>query len=349
MIKFLVEDGRFTYGLTGSLLGVELKDLRSEPVGFMDIVDVHPLDFEEFALAAGVSPDIFMHLSDCFEKKVPVDPVVHERMMSVFRLYMVVGGMPAAVWKYITTNNLQVVADEHRAVLRLYKRDISQYDPDRKLYLDEIFALIPSELNAKNKRFILKILNQNAKYQRYENGFLWLKNAGVAIPVFNVEKPKSPLQLNQHRNLFKLFQNDVGLLVTQYSNGIQLKILAGDTTLNYGAIYESVVAQELLAHGFENLCYFNSKTQGEVDFIIENGDGSVLPVELKSGKDYEFHNALTNILSNDEYSIPSAVVLCNDNVHTKGKRLYLPVYMATFLRLKDDVPGIYKLDLGPLA
>ena len=265
--------------------------------------------------------------------------------MRDFRFYLIVGGMPAAVWKYIQTNNLQSVAIEQAAILNLYKKDISQYDPDRKLYLDEIFELIPSELNSKNKRFILKELNKNIKFQRYENSFLWMKSAGVAIPVYNVEEPRIPLLLNKQRNLFKLFQNDVGLLSYQYSDGIQFKILSGEVNINYGAIYENVVAQELSAKGFEHLHYFNSKKQGEVDFVIETGDGEALPIEVKSGKDYEYHHALANIMDNPEYNLKKALILCNDNVSIQGKKIYLPVYMATFIRKMNDIPEIYRLDI----
>ncbi|MGM9748010.1 MAG: ATP-binding protein [Candidatus Cryptobacteroides sp.] len=357
-IKFLVDEGSCRYGLTGSLLGVELGDLRihskvnldeaSEPVGYMDIKTMYPLDFEEFARAVGVSSNILEHIRDCFDNITPVDSVVHEQLMRVFRLYLIVGGMPAAVWKYIQTNNLQSVAIEQSAILNLYKKDISQYDPGRKLYLDEIFELIPSELNSKNKRFILKELNKHIKFQRYENSFLWMKIAGVAIPVYNIEEPRIPLLLNKQRNLFKLFQNDVGLLSYQYSNGIQFKILSGEVNINYGAIYENVVAQELTAQGFENLHYFNSKKQGEVDFVIETGDGEVLPIEVKSGKDYEYHHALANIMDNPEYNLKKALILCNDNVSTLGKKIYLPVYMAAFIRRKQALPEIYKLDLPEL-
>jgi hypothetical protein len=171
-----------------------------------------------------------------------------------------------------------------------------------------------------------------------------MKKAGVAIPVYNVEEPRIPLKLNQQRNLFKLFQNDVGLLAYQYANGIQLRILSGEVNINYGAIYENVVAQELMAHGFEQLCYFNSKKQGEVDFVIEAGDGTVLPIEVKSGKDYERHNALANILDNEQYNLNNAIVFCNDNVSVQEKRTYLPIYMATFISKKREIPGIYKLD-----
>ena len=200
-------------------------------------------------------------------------------------------------------------------------------------------------MNAKNKRFILKELNKNLKFQKYENSFLWMKNAGVAIPVYNVEEPRIPLLLNKQRNLFKLFQNDVGLLAYQYSNGIQFRILSGEVNINYGAIYENAVAQELYAQGFERLYYFNSKKQGEVDFVIEIGDGTVLPIEVKSGKDYEYHHALANILDNVEYNLNKAIILCNDNVSVDGKKTYLPIYMATFIRRKQVIPEIYKLDI----
>ena len=172
-----------------------------------------------------------------------------------------------------------------------------------------------------------------------------MKNAGVAIPVYNVEEPRIPLLLNKQRNLFKLFQNDVGLLAYQYANGIQFRILSGEVNINYGAIYENAVAQELYAQGFERLYYFNSKKQGEVDFVIEIGDGTVLPIEVKSGKDYEYHHALANILDKVEYNLNKAIILCNDNVSVDGKKTYLPIYMATFIRKKQGIPGYYKLDL----
>lgn len=356
-IKFLVDEGSYRYGLTGSLLGVELEDLQekaqvkdqdagaSEPVGYMDIKAMYPLDFEEFAMAVGVAPNLIDHIRDCFDNTKPVDPVVNEQMMKVFRLYLIVGGLPAPVWAYVQTNNIQNVALQQLAIINLYKKDISQYDKDKKLLLDEIFDLIPSELNAKNKRFILKELNRNLKFQRFQNSFLWMKKAGVAIPVYNVEEPRIPLMLNEHRNLFKLFQNDVGLLAYQYANGIQLRILSGEVDINFGAIYENVVAQELLSQGFGQLYYFNSKKRGEVDFVIEAGDGTVLPIEVKSGKDYERHNALANILDTEEYNLNKAIILCNENVSVQEKKVYLPIYMATFIRKKQEIPGIYKLEL----
>lgn len=346
-IKFLVEEGSYRYILSGSLLGIELKDIRSVPVGYMDVLTMYPMDFEEFALANGVSDRVLTMLRKCFEEKIPVDSIVHEKMMSLFNLYLIVGGMPAAVKKYIETNNLQEVLREQRSIINLYKMDISQYDPDHKLYIEEIFDLIPGELNSKNKRFILKNLNENFKFSRYINSFIWLKDAGVALPTYCASEPRVPLKLSQSTNLFKLFLSDVGLLAAMYMDDIQLKILNHEKDINFGAIYENVAAQELRAHGFD-LYYFNSKKQGELDFLVEDG-GEVLPIEIKSGKDYTKHAALSGVMANEDYAIPRAYVFQNDNVSTNGKIVYYPIYMLMFVEhkgLKTDL--IYKLDLDML-
>lgn len=345
-IKFLVDEGSYRYIMSGSLLGVELKDLRSEPVGYMGVKEMFPLDFEEFISNIGINENIINSLREAWENLNTVDNFLHSKLMELFRLYLVIGGMPAAVNKYIESNNLQEVMTVQQDIIRLYKRDIAQYDPENKLYIEDIFDLIPPELNAKNKRFIMKRLNENAKFERYHNSFLWLKNAGVAIPVYNVEEPKVPLLLSRSRNLFKLFQNDIGLLAAQYSDGIQLRIITGDNDINFGSIYENAVAQELTAHGL-NPYYYNNKKRGELDFIVEMG-GNVLPIEVKSGKDYQTHRALSNIMECDEYGIPRAVIFNNDNMKIDGKLVYAPIYMAMFLQKKDDAPTYYKVDLSML-
>jgi len=345
-IKFLVDEGKYRYIMSGSLLGVELKDLRSEPVGYMDVKEMFPLDMEEFFTAVGLSQMVMDELRDAWENKRPVDEFVHAKLMELFRLYLIVGGMPAAVQKYLDSNNLQEVLAEQQAILRLYKRDIAKYDKKNKLYLEEIFDLIPSELNAKNKRFILKNLNENAKFSHFKNSFIWLKEAGVALPVYNVEEPVIPLKLSRSRNLFKLFQNDVGLLASQYSNGIQLRLLTDSKSINFGSVYENAVAQELSAHGFD-LYYFNSKKQGELDFVIEK-NGAVLPIEVKSGKDYHRHNALSNVMSNQDYQIPEAIVFSNENFRQSDKVMYLPIYLAMFIEKQPPVDITYKVDLSGL-
>ena len=345
-IKFLVEEGSYRYILSGSLLGIELNDLRSEPVGYMDVVEMFPLDMEEFFLALGLNRNVLEEVKSAYRQKKAVEDFIHKKMMELFRLYLIVGGMPAVVQKYIDTNNLQSVLAEQQAILRLYKRDIAKYDRNHKLYIEEIFNMIPPELNAKNKRFIMKNLNENMKFSRYENSFIWLKDAGVAIPVYNVEEPTIPLLLSRSRNLFKLFQNDIGLLTCQFSDGIQLRLLKDEKGINFGSIYENVVAQELRAHGFD-LYYFNSKKQGELDFVVELG-GKIIPIEVKSGKDYQRHSALNNVLSNKDYQMEEAIVFNNDNLSQSDHILYLPIYMAAFMEKQSLPPITYVVDLTGL-
>lgn len=346
-IKYLVQEGSYTYILSGSLLGTVFQEILSVPVGYMDIHRMFPLDFEEFAYANGLNKKVIDAIRSSFENKTPVDNFLHERLLSLFELYLIVGGMPAAVATYLVTKNLRKVAEEQTAILALYKHDISKYDKNDKLYLNEIFDLIPSELNAKNKRFILKNLNENAKFSKYNNSFLWLKNAGVALPAHIVDEPKVPLLLSKSSNLFKLFSNDVGLLAAQYGNGIQLKILQHKTTMNFGSIYENIAAQELLAHG-HTLYYLNSKKLGELDFLIES-EGKVIPIEIKSGKDYYRHSAMDNVLKHPEYDIPQGYVFCNGNVEVVGKVVYYPIYMLMFLQ-KETLPDeiIFDSDFSDL-
>lgn len=346
-IKFLVEEGSYQYILSGSLLGVELKDIRSVPVGYMQIMEMYPLSFFEFCMANRVSERVFKHLSECFEKRKGIDPVIHEKMLELFHLYLMTGGMPAAVAAYLKTNNLSSVSEIQKGIVQLYIKDIAKYDPNDKLYLKEIFELIPSELNSKNKRFILKNLNENFKFSRYENSFIWLKEAGVALPVYCAQEPVIPLLLSKSTNLFKLFSSDVGLLASMYADGIQLKILNKEKDMNFGAIYENAIAQELKAQDFD-LYYFQSKKQGEIDFLIEY-HGKILPIEVKSGKAYTRHQALDNVLSNEQYGIDEAIVFCNENIQMKSGVFYCPVYLAGMLKKEENAEDmIYSPDLSVL-
>lgn len=352
-IKFLVDEGSYRYVMSGSLLGVELGDLRSVPVGYMDVMEMFPLDLEEFFEAIGIGDDVIKHLSRCFEQSEPVDDFIHKRMLEAVRLYLIVGGMPAVVKEYIDTNNLRNVYDVQLSIIHAYKRDIAKYDPGHKLEIEEIYDLIPSELNEKNKRFILKSLNEKARFSKYEDRFLWLRDAGVAIPAYNVEEPMAPLLLNKQRNLFKLFLNDVGLLAAMFGENIQQRLLGNNPNINFGSIYENLVAQELQAHGFggygsHSLYYFNSKRQGELDFLVEH-DSNVVPIEVKSGKDYERHNALTNVMNSEEYQLGRALVFCMDNTHVRDKITYLPIYMVTFFRRTATDWINYTFDLKGLA
>ncbi len=221
--------------------------------------------------------------------------------------------MPSAVNEYLKSNNLKEIVKEQNNICNLYREDITKYDYQNSLYIKEIFDLIPNELTNQNKRFILKNLNENMKFSRYENSFLWLKDAGIALPCFCADEPKSPLILSKSRNLFKLFHCDVGLLASQYmDNNLQIRILDKEQDINFGSIYENAIAQELVSKGFD-LYYYKNKKYGEIDFLIEN-KGEVLPVEVKSGKSYKKHCALDNALNSKECNIRQAYVLSNENV-----------------------------------
>lgn len=346
-IKFLVDEGSYNYILSGSLLGIEINDLRSVSVGYLTIKRMFPLTFREFALNLGLNSSILENLETSFKEKKPVDDFIHKKMMELFRVYLVVGGMPAAVNRYIETNNLNEVIDIQNQIVNLYKKDITQYDKNNKLAIAQIFELIAPQLNSQNKRFIIKDIKSGVKFDRYENSFLWLKDAGFALPVYNVETPKIPLKLSKSRSLFKLFMSDVGLLASEYSQGIQLKIISGDDKLNYGAIFENYIAQELTACEHD-LYYYNNKKRGELDFLIEY-DGEVLPIEVKSGKDYKVHRALSNIMDCGEFNLNRALIFNNSNLKVEGKLTYAPIYMAMFLKQEiNDEDSIYKIDLSEL-
>ena len=342
-IKFLVDEGSYRYIMSGSLLGVELNDLRSAPVGYMRILDMYPLDFEEFVKAVGVQDSTVSLLKDCFQNRKTVDEFVHKKMLDIFYLYLIIGGMPEAVQIYLETNNIQRVANVHDDIIRLYKKDFSKYEKRHKLKLQEIYDAMASELNSKSKRFHLNKLGTGMSYDRVVNDFLWLKDAGVALPVYNIKEPKLPLRMNENRSLFKLFFSDVGLLTSQYSNDTKIRILTKEAGINNGALFENVVAQELVSKGLQ-VYYFSGKKQGEVDFVIE-WNGTACPIEVKSGKDYKRHSALENILSDENYDIPEAIVFSNANVEGVGKRVYMPIYMVMFLENELLKDSIYKLDL----
>ena len=215
------------------------------------------------------------------------------------------------------------------------------------LKLQEIYDAMPGQLDQKNKRFQLNSLGKGISYDRVANDFLWLKDAGVAIPVYNISEPKSPLIISENRNLFKLFFSDVGLLTSCYSNQVKVAILNKDKSINNGALFENAVVQELLSKGHK-VYYFNSKKQGELDFVIEY-QGNILPIEVKSGKDYTRHHALSAVLSNEHYAISQAIVFCNENISVDNKIFYCPIYLAGFLKPQiPDQDFIFRLDLSAL-
>jgi len=328
-IKFLVDKYNYDFILSGSLLGVELEDVRSLPVGYLDTVEMFPLDFQEFCWANGVGADNLSVLENAFHTKTAIPDYLHEKMLKLFHEYLIVGGMPDVVADFIESRNVQTVRRLQRAIVHLHRQDISKYNSSAALNIKRIYDLIPSELNSQNKRFSFKSIDENARFDRYHNNFLWLINAGVALPAYAVNSPTHPLKLSLSSNLFKLFMMDVGLLTSAFMRGASIEILNKDVSINYGSIYENAVAQELHAQGFD-LCYYNNKKFGELDFLIESTEGIVLPLEVKSGKNYKRHNALSNVLDVKNYDLPLGYVLCESNLRIEGKVCYLPIYLTMY-------------------
>ena len=346
-VKFLIEEGSYRYIFSGSLLGISYKNIDSLPVGYLDIIEMYPLDFEEFCIANGVSKNTIDYLEKQFINLLPIDDIVHKQMINLFNLYTIVGGFPEVVERFIETSNLQDVYYLHESIDKLYKLDISKYTNEKTLLVKDIYSLIPSELNNPNKRFILKNLNEKGRFYQYEDSFVWLLNSNIGLFTYNVDNPIYPLLASKERTLFKLFLCDTGLLCHYLYSDNVVRILNNDINVNYGSIYENVVAQELKSHNY-NLFYYNSKKNGEVDFIIENGT-EVLPIEVKSGKDYKRHVALENLLNNDSYNINKAYTLCQGNIECINNRIYLPIYMIMFFEKKKDVESqIVNIDISAL-
>ena len=346
-IKFLVDEGSFRYVMSGSLLGVELRGIASVPVGYLTVLRMYPMDFEEFMIANSVSQTTLDMLKEKYMRLEPVDDFIHQRLLAMFFVYLIVGGMPDAVRTYVETKDIREVDKVQHDIIGLYKEDFSQYEQeDRKLRLKAIYDLIPAELNKQNKKFVFTMLDRELKFDRYENSFLWLKDAGVALPVYNVEEPVIPLLISKSSNVFRLFSSDIGLLTSAYPAATKIELIQKNAEVNNGAHFENAVAQQLTANGFD-VYYCKKKNIGELDFVIEM-DGRVVPIEVKSGKDYKRHNALDHFMEVPNYHMEKAYVLSTGNVEVDGKICYLPIYMTYLLKEEKIGKMIVDLDMSGL-
>ena len=346
-IKFLVDEGSFKYVMSGSLLGVELKGIASAPVGYLSVLRMYPMDFEEFMIASLVSKATLEMLKDKFETVRPVDEFIHQKLLALFFVYLIVGGMPDAVKTYIATKDIREVDKIQRDIVTQYKEDFSQYESeDKKLKLISIYDIIPAELNKQNKKFVFTMLDKELKFDRYENSFLWLKDAGVALPVYNVEAPVIPLLASKSSNVFRLFFSDIGLLTSAYPAATKIELINKNGEVNNGAHFENAVAQQLLCNGFE-LYFCKKKNIGELDFLIEM-DGKVIPIEVKSGKAYKTHKALDHFMNVSDYHIEKAYVFSTGNVEKDGNVTYLPIYMCYLVKEQSIGQLIVDLDMEGL-
>ena len=333
MLKFLRDDNRFTYIASGSLLGVTLAQTTSIPMGSIRKIRMFPLDFEEFLYANGMNEFAVNVLRKKFEVRESLDEAMHEKMMEFFKRYLLVGGLPAAVNAFLDTKNIQAVREIQREIHDYYAADASKYDAERKLKIRRIYDQIPSNLENKKKRVVAqRIENIRGKtFADYEDEFEYLISAGIALNVQAISTPVFPLIESSGKNLLKLYLNDVGILTSiLYGSNIRA-ILDDERSINLGSVYECVVASELIAHGY-NLFYYDNRSKGEVDYLIDDYDSlSAVPIEVKSGKDYTVHSALNAFVKNEDYHVKKAYVLSNTReITTSGKITYLPIYDVMF-------------------
>ena len=334
LLKFLAQDDRFTYIASGSLLGVTLAQTTSIPMGSIRMVRMFPLDFEEFLYANGMNALVVSSLRKKYERQESLDEATHAKVLDMFRKYLLVGGMPDAVNAFVDEKNIQLVRQIQSEIYAYYAADASKYDDGRKLKIRRIYDLIPSNLENKKKRVVAQsIENKRGKtFADYQDEFDYLISTGIALSEQAISTPVFPLIQSSGKNLLKLYLNDVGILSgILYGNNIQA-ILSDEESINLGSVYECVVASELIAHGHK-LFYYDNRTKGEVDFLIDDYDSlSAVPIEVKSGKDYTVHSALNAFVSNEDYHVKKAIVLSNEReIATKNKITYLPIYNIMYI------------------
>jgi predicted AAA+ superfamily ATPase len=341
MLKFLNQESRYRFIASGSQLGVALSRTPSVPLGSVTIVQMFPLDFEEFLWATGIGKEWIENIRDHFIHEQPLDESAHNILLKRFQYYLLVGGLPEAINNYLADRNMVRVRQTHRDILNLYRIDASQYDEAHKLKIRKIYDLVPSNLENRKKRIVYKhIEGKTGKtFADYSDEFEYLTNSGVALEVSAISNPRFPLAESDQKKLVKLYLNDVGLL-TSILYGLNVNAVLQDIkSINLGTVYESVVAQELAAHGFR-LHYYDNKKKGEVDFLVDDYEGlTVLPLEIKSGKDYKEHSALTNFLETPDYAIKRAIVFSNNReIFSRKGVTYLPVYYCMFLQ-REQLKG----------
>ena len=342
LIKFLKEDNRYTYIASGSLLGVTLKMTSSIPVGSLQIEQMYPLDFEEFLIACGVGQEAISMFKKHFENRTSLSESNHKKILDLFKKYLIVGGLPAAVVSFVETLNISNVRKIHQNIHLLYKADAAKYEQDnsKRLQIRKIYDMIPSNLENRKKRIIFKDI-ENKRWKRFDDymeEFEYLISSGIALNVQAVSQPTFPLIESAGKNLLKLYLNDVGMLTFLFY-GTSIEAITKDlNSINLGSIYETVVAQELKAHGFP-LFYYDNKKLGEVDFLVDDmANLTTMPIEVKSGKDFTNHTSLNRFIANKDYNVKKAFVLSNDReIQEKDNITYLPIYFVMFIHKTDDV------------
>lgn len=345
MLKALKHENRFHYIASGSLLGISLRHDAFIPMGSVTIMDMYPLDFEEFLIANGVGKDVIEYMRKQFKGNEPISAPLHTQMLDYFKKYLLVGGFPDNVNVFVESKNITNIRRQQADIFRLYGDDASKYDREHKLHIRRIYGMVPSAMESRKKRMVFKDIenNSNRRYADYTEDFDYLIDSGIALDVKAISNPTFPLIESASTNLLKLYLNDVGLLTgILYRNNINA-VLNDRLSVNLGSVYESVVAQELKAHG-HTLFYYDNKKNGEVDFLIDDYDAlSVVPLEVKSGKDYKVHSSLSHFVNTPDYHISKAYVLSNEaRVFVENGITYIPIYYIMFFEANSSQELILK-------
>lgn len=327
-LKFLSIDKRFDVIASGSLLGINYEDVPSFPVGYVENLEMHSLDFEEFLWANGMSEEGISYLREYFEKNEEIPSSTHNKMMNMFKEYIVVGGMPRVVNEYSTTHNFSKVLKMQRDIIDNYLDDIAKYAiSSEKAKARECFLSIPKQLAKDYKKFQYTLVDERGSARKFAGSLMWLYDAGIINYCYNLRNPELPLAGNSINNQFKIYMNDTGLLVSMLEEGTARDIINGNLGIYKGAIYENIIADIFNKLG-RKLYYFEYRNRLEMDFIIRYKD-KVTAVEVKSAENTKA-KSMTNIIQN--WKVPQGIKLSSKNISGNETVMNYPLYMAMFLK-----------------
>lgn len=334
LLKALKRDDKYSYICSGSLLGVALSNTTLIPMGSIMTKTMYPLDFEEFLLANSVGVNVIEHLRKSFNERTSLEESLHNKLLELFKMYLLVGGLPDAVKAFVNTKNIESVRKVHQETLDYYIADATKYDAEKKLKIRKLYEMQASFIDNKVKRIKFNQVENkdNARYLDFNDEFNYLVSAGISIAVHSISEPKFPLFTSARKNLIKLYYNDVGLLTSiLYKNNINA-VLRGENKINLGSVYETAVAQELISKEYK-MFYFDRRKEGEVHFLIDDYDNlSVLPIEIKSGRREFGLRAMPKMLNNKNYNVKKGYLFSNDcEIRIVNKLIYFPIYFIMFV------------------
>ena len=330
-LKFFHLDGRFDVICTGSLLGVRGygKEPKSVPVGYETVIDMFPLDFEEFLWANGISEPMISILEECLKKESPVPEALHNRFRQLLLQYVVVGGMPEAVQFFVDTKQVGSVLQLQRDIIRSYEDDMIKYaDKKDKGRIAECFQSIPKQLSKKNKKFQYSVVRKGGTAAQYAGSLQWVEDAGIISRCYNLTLPELPLDGNAIEDIFKVYMKDTGLLISMLEDGTQFDVLQGNLYGYKGAIFENLIADFFAKMG-RKLYYYHKDSGLEIDFVIRwRGECALVKVKAETGN---AKSAATILKHPEKYHVNQCIKLGNYNVGRSGKILTLPLYMGFLL------------------